>query len=226
MLKDIEVVFFDLFYTLIVPKYKLSTNEYDVVGLSKEDWEEIAEDEMLYSDRATGRVTDPKQIILEMIEKAELDLTDNVIENLMHIRKKRFKDALIGVDEDIIEVLKKIKEAGIKLCLISNADIIDVMYWKASPLCQLFDDVVFSYEVGCVKPDAEIYEIALNKMNTISEKCLFVGDGGSDELKGAKQLGITTAMAKQFIERDELKNSEDVDYVINKFSDLCHLLKI
>ena len=226
MLKDIEVVFFDLFYTLIVPKYKLSGNEYDVVGLSKEDWEQIAEDETLYNNRATGRVTDPKQIIIRMIEKAKLDLPANVIDELLNIREEQFKEAITHIDDTIIEVLKKIKTTGIKLCLISNADIIDVMYWKASPLCHLFDDVVFSYEVGCVKPDAEIYEIALNKMNTISEKCLFVGDGGSNELRGAKQLGITTAMTTQFIEREELKNSEDVDYVISKFSDLYHILKI
>jgi len=224
MLKDIEVVFIDLFYTLIVPKYSLDGNEYDVVGMPLDAWEQIAEDEALYDDRATGKVTDPKQIIMEMINKAKLDLPANVIDDLLNIREERFKEAITHVDEHIIEVLKKIKEAGIKLCLISNADVIDVMYWKLSPLCHLFDDVVFSYEVGCVKPDKEIYDIALNKMKTTPDKCLFVGDGGSDELKGAKQLGIRTVMTKQFIKRDELKNSEDVDYVIDEFSDLYHIL--
>lgn len=224
MLKDIEVVFFDLFYTLIVPKYKLSGNEYDVVGLSKEAWEQVAEDEALYDDRATGKVTDPKQIIKEMIKKAKLDLPADVIDDLLNIREGRFKEAITDVDEKIIEVLKKIKTTGIKLCLISNADVIDVMYWKVSPLCRLFDEVVFSYEVGCVKPDKEIYDIALLKMKTTPDKCLFIGDGGSNELMGAKQLGIKTVMTQQFIQRDELKDSENVDYVIDKFSDLCHIL--
>ena len=224
MLKDIEVIFIDLFYTLIVPQYSLDGNEYDVVGLSLEAWEQVAEDERLYDDRATGKVTDPKQIIMEMINKAKLDLPADVIDDLLNIREERFKEAITHVDEHIIEVLKEIKAAGIKLCLISNADIIDVMYWKESPLCHLFDDVVFSYEVGCVKPDKEIYDIALLKMKTTSDKCLFIGDGGSDELKGAKQLGIKTVMTKQFIERDELKKSEHVDYVIDEFSDLYHIL--
>jgi len=224
MLKDIEVVFIDLFYTLIVPKNNINGNEYDLVGMSLEAWEQIAEDEALYSDRATGKVTDPKQIIIEMIKKAKLDLTADVIDELLNIREERFKEAITHVEGKIIEVLKKIKEAGIKLCLISNADVIDVMYWKESPLSHLFDEVVFSYEVGCVKPDAEIYDIALNKMKTTPDKCLFIGDGGSDELKGAKQLGIKTVMTNQFIERAELKNSKNVDYVIDKFSDIYHIL--
>lgn len=220
MLKDIEVVFFDLFYTLIVPKYNLEKNEYDVVAMSVEDWELIAEDETLYDNRATGKVTYPKQIILEILKKAKLDITSDVIDDILHRREKRFKEALIHVDKEIIEVLKKIKKTGLKLCLISNADIIDVMYWNASPLCQLFDEVVFSYKAGCIKPDAEIYKIALNRMKTTAGKSLFIGDGGSDELRGAKQLGMKTVKTRHFLKRDTLEFSEDVDFVIEDFSEI------
>ena len=58
---------------------------------------------------------------------------------------------------------------------------------KKSPLYNLFDEAIFSYEVGYLKPQAEIYQIALEKMNVNPEKSIFIGDGGSDELKGAKK---------------------------------------
>lgn len=61
------------------------------------------------------------------------------------------------------------------------------MHWNKSPLSKLFDDTIFSYEVGYLKPQTEIYEIALKKMNVNSEGCIFIGDGGSDELRGAKK---------------------------------------
>ena len=75
------------------------------------------------------------------------------------------------------------------------------MHWNKSPLSELFDDTIFSYEVGYVKPQSQIYKIGLKKMNTNSKKCIFVGDGGSDELKGAKELGMKTIIAGHFLEK-------------------------
>ena len=114
----------------------------------------------------------------------------------------------------ILDVLLDIKKNGKKICLISNADIIDVMYWEKSPLYNLFDDAVFSYEVGYLKPQTEIYQIALTKMKVNPEKCIFIGDGGSDELKGAKELGITTILTSYLLKRVKNQHNE-----IYKFAD-------
>jgi|LAHS01.1.fsa_nt_gb putative hydrolase of the HAD superfamily len=38
-MQDIEAIFFDLFFTLITPKYHLQQNENDVIGLSVKEWE-------------------------------------------------------------------------------------------------------------------------------------------------------------------------------------------
>lgn len=56
--------------------------------------------------------------------------------------------------------------------------------------------------MGYLKPRSEIYEIALKKMNTIPEKCFFVGDGGSDELKGAKELGMKNILTEYLLEKE------------------------
>jgi putative hydrolase of the HAD superfamily len=37
MRNEIEVVFFDLFFTLITPRYNEFRNENDVLGISKEE---------------------------------------------------------------------------------------------------------------------------------------------------------------------------------------------
>jgi hypothetical protein len=47
IMHNIEAVFFDLFFTLVIPKYHLSENENDVLGLSVEEWESYAENEMM-----------------------------------------------------------------------------------------------------------------------------------------------------------------------------------
>jgi putative hydrolase of the HAD superfamily len=43
-----------------------------------------------------------------------------------------------------------------------------------------------------VKPERRIYEISLEQLGSTPEESVFIGDGGSRELEGAKELGITT----------------------------------
>ncbi len=52
----VKAIFFDLFFTLIYPEYSI-INEYGVVGISAIEWEKYAEDNILYSERALGKVS-------------------------------------------------------------------------------------------------------------------------------------------------------------------------
>lgn len=148
-------------------------------------------------------------------------------EEILKLRKERFKKSLIDIDVNILEVLLAIKKSGKRIGLISNADIIDVMFWDKSPLHMLFDDVVFSYEVGYLKPQAEIYKIALKRMNVNPQNSIFIGDGGSDEIKGAKELGMKTILTEYLLKRDKSQHDEInifADYYINDFKEIKNIL--
>lgn len=227
MKSDIDVIFFDLFFTLITPKYNDVRNENDVLGITKEEWERYAEDDKLYLERATGREKNPQKIIESIIEKMDIKVSESDKKEILKLREQRFQKSIIDVDDTVIEVLLDLKKQKKKLCLISNADIIDVMFWKESPLNDLFDETIFSYKVGYLKPQTEIYEIALMKMNTIPQKCIFVGDGGSNELKGAKKLGIKTILTTYLLKREtkeltEIKNY--ADYYIEDFRKIINII--
>ena len=227
MRNEVEVVFFDLFFTLITPQYNEFRNENDVLGIAKEEWEKYAEDDGLYLERATGRETNPQKIIESIVQKIGMTVSENQVNEILKLRENRFKKSLTDVDDKVINALLDIKKSGKKLCLISNADIIDVMYWNESPLNDLFDDRIFSYEVGYLKPQSEIYEIALKKMKTIPEKCFFVGDGGSDELKGAKKLGMKTILTGYLLKMDVKqlnKIKKFADYHIEDFKELVNIV--
>jgi putative hydrolase of the HAD superfamily len=62
--------------------------------------------------------------------------------------------------------------------------------------------------VGYLKPQTEIYKIALEKMNISPQKSIFIGDGGSDELKGAKELGIRTILTGYLLKRERKQHNE------------------
>ncbi len=86
------------------------------------------------------------------------------------------------------------KARGKKIGLVSNASVMEISAWNRSPLAPLFDSTLFSCFVGCVKPDRRIYEICMDELGVTPEQCVFVGDGASNELEGARDLGITAIM--------------------------------
>ena len=61
--------------------------------------------------------------------------------------------------------------------------------------------MVASHEVKLLKPDPHIYELACRRLGVRPEDAAFVGDGGSNELAGAEEAGLTAFWASWFIER-------------------------
>lgn len=87
--------------------------------------------------------------------------------------------------------------------------------WEQSPLFKYFNDAIFSCNVGLLKPDKQIYELALQRLNVSPEECLFVGDGGSNELCGAKSAGLISF----FYDRIEILSRIKRQGIISKDSE-------
>jgi FMN phosphatase YigB (HAD superfamily) len=68
-----------------------------------------------------------------------------------------------------------------------------------SPLRELVDAAVFSYEAGVAKPDQAAYAAAADRMGVAPASSVFVGDGGSDELVGAEAAGMRPIRAGWFV---------------------------
>ncbi|MCH4886222.1 HAD-IIIA family hydrolase [Acidaminobacter sp. JC074] len=221
-----KALLFDLFFTLIVPKYTKGANEYDLLSISENRWNEITAHEGLYKKRASGKNLDPESILEELVGLTSVKASESMIRDLVDIRIKRFKRAVEDVEPEVIETLEVLKNRGYKLAIVSNADSIDVMHWQTSPLAGLFDETIFSYEVGCLKPDPMIYQTALERLGCKPDECIFIGDGGSDELRGAKTLGMTTLLTRHFINRYEEGHDYHayIDMCISRTKDLLTIL--
>lgn len=89
---------------------------------------------------------------------------------------------------DILDILKKLKENGYKLYVLSN--ISDYVYKNFKEILEsLFDGIVVSYEIHKVKPNEAIYKYLLNKYNLNPEDSLFIDDREVN-IKTANILGI------------------------------------
>ncbi|MCV7278449.1 HAD-IA family hydrolase [Mycolicibacterium flavescens] len=94
---------------------------------------------------------------------------------------------------DTADVLRGLRDRGVKTAVVSNIAF-DVRPAFASLGVEEFvDEFVLSYEVGAVKPDAAIFQIALTRLGVDASAALMVGD--SDEADGgARDVGCAFAL--------------------------------
>jgi putative hydrolase of the HAD superfamily len=76
------------------------------------------------------------------------------------------------------------------MVVLSNCHERDVRCWGDSPLAPYFIDALFSCRTGLAKPDQGAFTAALTRLGVAAPDAVFVGDGGSDELTGARRAGF------------------------------------
>lgn len=225
-LRLIKAVFFDLFFTLIYPHYSFD-NEYDVIGLSSTEWEKYAENDTLYIERASGKIRTEKGIINRIVNIMPYKVDEEQKHKILERRQERMKRALLEVNNEILETLKILHERDIKIGLISNADIIDSKHWSESPLAKFFDSVVFSCNVGMLKPEVGIYNCAMKALNVMPKESIFVGDGGSNELYGAKKARMKTIFTEYLESKSEIRKEQimiSADFHVKSFDEILNYI--
>lgn len=95
------------------------------------------------------------------------------------------------VEPSILDMLSRLRQMDLKLELVTNAHNLDTGRWNDCELPPYFDVYVASHEVGLRKPERDIYLLACERLGVDPTEVVFVGDGGSNELRGAEQAGLT-----------------------------------
>lgn len=223
----IKAIFSDLFFTLIYPHYSIEDNEFDILNITKEEWEECAENPVLYEERALGKLDSEDEIMIKILNLLPNKIDKEQRDKILISRLNRMKRALENVDDEVIYTLQELKKHNIKLCLIGNVDVIDCKYWRQSILSTYFDEAIFSCEVGLLKPDVRIYTLAMERMGVTASESIFIGDGGSNELFGAKQAKMRTVFT-EYLERKEEDQREIIlqsaDIRIDRFKELLEYI--
>jgi putative hydrolase of the HAD superfamily len=219
-----QAILFDLFHTLTALESTWSPGPmtHQLLGVSKEAWNEQLQEQS--RARLAGQMRDPVTIIRTMAHAIDPGICESTIAAAVKNRVERFAGALLRVPQETLGVLSSLRRRGKSLGLISNADCMEVAGWDGSPLAPLFDSVIFSCRVGWVKPERQVYQACMSALEVVPEQCVFVGDGGTHELEGAKKLGIVTVMVTGIIR--ELwpesigERKKHADFVIENLSEL------
>ncbi len=189
IMNNTRAVCFDLFSTLVsvgrVPE-EVGPYTADILGVDADVWRAAC----FGDNHDICSVTNAVDNMRRMAHALDPHISEDTIHRAVEVRQRRFDHALLNIDAEIHETLRELKKRGLKLALVSNASTSEVLAWPHSPLAPLFDTVVFSCECGFRKPQPDIYHHALAQLEVEAGECLFVGDGGSDELFGAREAGL------------------------------------
>ena len=102
------------------------------------------------------------------------------------------------IDPDLDNLVKQLREKGIKTCLCSNNHKTKIEGLENKfHFLQNFDLAIFSYKEGVLKPDKEIFQRLINKLEVKPEELVY-SDDNELRLTGAKELGINTFVYNGF----------------------------
>lgn len=220
---QIKAVFFDLYETLVTefdPNWQPQPSLADRLGIRAEVFE--AEWRARRDARMTGAQRNFQDVLRAICASVDHEVDQDMLEQLSAERLANKAAPFVHIEEDVVRMLHDIHRANVKVGLISNCAPEEVASWETSQLAEYFDDTLFSFQLGCAKPEARIYRLACERLSVEPERSIFVGDGGSDELAGAERVGLTPFHATWFIDRWPAWRRADPAYkAAARFTRLC-----
>lgn len=99
------------------------------------------------------------------------------------------------VNSELVEMIKKLKDNGYKIGLLSNYGVELRDKLKKDEIYDLFDAIVVSSEVGCQKPELEIFKILFTNLGVEPEEVVFIDDA-SKSLENAESIGYFPILYK------------------------------
>jgi len=192
-----EAVVFDLFGTL-VPGFSEERFNSSLAAMAAAlgvDAEEFIRQWSFetWEDRATGRLETIEANVRQICEALGAMPSEDQVKEGVRIRVA-FAREILKPRGDAMSTLKEIKGAGREIGLISDCSAEVPTLWPETGLEPLIDVAIFSCVAGMKKPDPRIYHLACEGLGVSPQRCLYVGDGFSQELAGASQVGMTAVL--------------------------------
>jgi putative hydrolase of the HAD superfamily len=154
-----------------------------------------------YRERASGVFTSTEENIFHIAGAMQLQPSPEQIEKA-RILRWQFTQKWLKPRSDAIETLAQLRQMGLKIGLVSDCSSEVPGIWSATPFAPFFDVTIFSCSVSMCKPDPRIYALACEQLAVDPTRCLYVGDGGSQELSGAHRAGMHPVMIRAAYEKD------------------------
>jgi HAD superfamily hydrolase (TIGR01549 family) len=177
-----SIIVFDVFGTLV----KIGERRFPYRNLMK--W--------LKQNGRKPKHDDAKLIMshnLDFTELAKLlraDIPNELLQELKSDLNKELQSIVLY--EDTLSTLEELKKLGFKLALCSN---LAMPYGKVvSSLLPTLNAYAWSYEVGAIKPESQIYQYLIDQLGCHAKEVLFIGDTPLADFNGPNEFGMSARL--------------------------------
>jgi putative hydrolase of the HAD superfamily len=195
-----EAVVFDLLYTLVHPgTYPGGVGRMgwlaDVTGIDevvlRDRWR-VFEPALESGAAGHGRLGREPEIEWVASVCSELghscsDATLGVVQAQWDLTRRT---ALRSPHPSALPTIAALRHRGLRVGVLSNTHAMEIRAWPDSPLAGAVDAVAFSHVIRAMKPEPAAYDAILGQLGATPDRSVFIGDGGSDELSGARDFGF------------------------------------
>lgn len=197
----IKAVIFDLWETLGTKNVGISKSLQEKFGIEK-----TPEFMHLYETSVQlNNWSSEKQMAMNFLKEFNIEYTEGGEKFVIDLFREGVEKATMFVG--MKDLLLKLKE-NYKLGFISNTTVFEASVLDKWKIRDFFAAVSFSWDLGIKKPDKEIFDITLKKLQVKPEEVIFIDDGEKNILK-AKEYGLNGIV---------FKSIEQLQYELSKFN--------
>lgn len=185
-----QAVLFDFFGTLTrcVRRGAAHQDTADLLGCPADTLAEVLD--RTYYQRASGGLGNAEATLRWVCGQAGVRPSDRAVRAAVASRHRAVR-ADTRLRDEAVPVLAALRQRGVRTGLISDCTHELPAFLPQLAVAPLLDVRVFSVQVGRCKPDPALYLAACQRLGLAPADCLYVGDGGSQELTGADRAGMT-----------------------------------
>jgi putative hydrolase of the HAD superfamily len=146
-----------------------------------------------YPDRTTGRTGDGIATMRLLSTTLGGTQADEALRAAQRVRLATYA-RMTQPRPEAVAVLTTLRDRGLRIGVLSDCSPELPELWPDLPLVSLVDAPVFSSVVGERKPHPTMYATVCRQLGVTPQDCLYVGDGGSNELTGATRTGMRAVL--------------------------------
>lgn len=147
----------------------------------------------------------------------------HLVEQIITNHKNKNKTSLYN---DVVYPLKELKQSGFRLVAISNN-----FSWNESNLDfyglgHFFELEVYSFEVGCMKPDTRIFRYVEDMMKVKPREVIHIGDSIYSDVQGANNASWYSVLIRRPDGEKTLTRREKTPHADFTISNMIQLISV
>jgi len=146
-----------------------------------------------FPERISGALGDVRQTMHVLAGRLGVQLTEEQLDEASATRRS-VQESMFTLRPEALGVIERLRSEGLKTGLVSDCTSELPDAWPGLPVAAVIDAPVFSCVEGTRKPDPRLFRKVAADLGTEPARCVYVGDGGGQELTGASALGMRAVL--------------------------------